>query len=159
VEVAWPALLVCVCVCVCVIHGQLQAHVIGPHSPSMGWEHDMMTLKTTWGVGLGEPLFPICRRNRSFSGFFLWEVSVFCFCIQHYINTIVYTQTHIWHPRMSQHHMIMIMYTQTHIRHQWNVTQLAKSQYATHKSKESTYQSTLLLFLVKYVPSLIEGHS
>jgi len=149
---------VCVCVCVCVNHGQLQAHVIGPHSPSMWWEHDMMTLKTTWGVGLGEPFIPIRRRNRSFSGFFLWEVSVFCFCIQHYINTIVYTQTHNLTPTdVTTLHSHDHVHTNTHST-PMDVTQLAKSHYATHKSKESTYQSTLLLFLVKYVPSLIEGH-
>ncbi len=112
------ALLVCVCVCdwgsitsTCYCHplfcNAMRAWYNSEDNLGGG------TRQTVVSFFLPFTLFPIRRRNCSFSGF-LWEVSVFCFCV-HTTFTRSCTHKHtIWYPRMSQNYIHTIVYTQTH---------------------------------------------
>jgi hypothetical protein len=118
VKVAWSCFA---CVCVCVWLRVNYKHML--LSPTLLQCHESMiqlwrqlgggTRQTVVSFFLPFTLFPIRRRNCSFSEF-LWEVSVFCFCV-HTTFTRSCTHKHtIWYPRMSQNYIHTIVHTQTH---------------------------------------------
>ncbi len=107
--------------CVCVIHGQLQAHDIVAHSSSMPREH-AMTLKTTWGVGLGKPFFLSFFYSLPNS----WKKSLFlrilvggvCFFVSVYTlrsHNRVHTNTHLTSTDGTTLHSHDRVHTNTHL--------------------------------------------
>jgi hypothetical protein len=114
--------------------------------------HDM-TLKTTWGLGLGKPFFlsffhslPNLQKKLFFSQDSCGRCLFFTSAYTLHLHDRVHTNTHLTPTDVTTLHSHNRVHTNTDLT-PMDITRLTKSQYATHKKrKKALTRSTLLLF-------------